>query len=291
MNDLLMILGLALVGFVLWRGLNNKPIIPGLNNRKKKKTDERSVSKAKEIEGDFKELIGLKDIHGNMIELLPENDIRCFVGAVKCRPINYQLRSYQEQINTDNAYEELLAKLSLGPGREVKIAIHVQSRPIELVDQLKQYHENFQNLNEVAQRYAKSMFYPFLEQWQNSVDEFDYERYFFVELEYSPRMLEELDEETIIAKALNEFVRLSGNIISSYGRMGGVAEMCRIEDLLEAMYFATHKRTGTIEGFRKLMKSNARLSNIVMSDYSREPYKISEEDELHEEDKEDAKTA
>jgi hypothetical protein len=278
-SDLLMYMGLAIVAYILWRGLNNKPVFPFLSNRKKKFNDERSAGKAKEIQGDFKELIGIKGICGNLIELQPENGIRTFVGAVQCDPINYQLRSILEQRETDNAYEVLLASLSLGPGREVKIAVHVQSRPIELVDQLKQYHDAFGKLDPIAQRYAQSMFFPFMEQWQNSVDEYDYARFFFVILDYSPKMLEGLDEDMILSKAQNEFVRLSGNIISNYARMGGIAESCDIEGLLEAMYFATHKRSGTVEGFRSILSHPGRLSNSVTSDYSRDAVRYLEDEE------------
>ncbi|RED76024.1 hypothetical protein [Cohnella phaseoli] len=284
MDDLLMFFLLGCIGYIMYRGITGKPILPFLANRKKKDTDQRSVKKIKELKGDFKELIGLKDIHGNLLELIPENNIRTFVGAIKCRPINYDLRSLQEQIETDNRYEELLAKLSLGPGREVKFAIHVQSRPIELIDQLKQYHENFKDLNEIAQRYAQSMFYPFLEQWQNSVDEFSYSRYFFLILDYSPKMLEGLDEDSILAKAQNEFLRLSGNVISSYSLMGGASDVCDAEGQLESLYFATHKRNASIETIRSILNRPGRLSNVVTSNYEREPFRVIDDmDELGDE--------
>lgn len=273
MDDILMILGLLLVGFVIYRGINNKPIIPGLGgDKKKKKSSSKGNASAvhtQEIRGNFRDLIGLHAIHGNMIELKSENQLRRFTGAIKVRPINYLLRSYDEQVQTDNAFEDMLARLSLGPGREVPMVIHVQSRPIELVDQLKQYHDNFPNLSEVAQRYAQSMFYPFMEQWQNSVDEYAYSRYIFFTLEYTPRMLDGLGEKTIIAKALNEFTRLANTAISSYGRMGGLAQTCGIPDLLEAMYFATHKSNASIEDFRRIMQKEGLLSYIVEPDFER----------------------
>jgi hypothetical protein len=274
-----MILGLGLVGYILWRGLNNKPILPFLANRKKKSVSNRSSGTTKEIKGDFKELIGVHRICGNLLELKPESEIRTFVGAVKCDPINYQLRSNAEQDQTDNAYENLFASLSLGTGREVKIAVHIQSRPIELVDQLKQYHEAFAKLDPIAQRYAQNMFFPFMDQWQNSVDEYDYARFFFVILEYTPKMIDSLEEDQIDAKAHNEFARLSGNIIGNYARMGGIAETCTIEDMLESTYFATHKRSGSVEGFRSIFAKQGRLSNVVMSDYSRPSYRYVEEEE------------
>jgi hypothetical protein len=274
-----MFLGLGIVGYILWRGLTNKPILPFLNNKKKKVVPGRSAGKASEIKGDFKKLIGIERICGNLLELKPENELRTFVGAVKCDPINYQLRSNAEQAQTDNAYENLFASLSLGTGREVKIAVHVQSRPIELVDQMKQYHEAYPKLDPIAQRYAQNMFFPFMEQWQNSVDEYDYARYFFIILEYSPKMLDSMDDDQVDAKAHNEFVRLSGNIIGNYARMGGIAETCTIEDMLESTYFATHKRSGSVEGFRSIFAKQGRLSNVVMSDYSRPSYRYVEEEE------------
>lgn len=156
-----------------------------------------------------------------------------------------------------------------------------QSRPIELVDQMKQYHDSFPKLDAIAQRYAQSMFFPFMQQWQNSVDEFDYARYFFVILEYDSKMIEGLEDDQIDARALNEFVRLSGNIISNFARMGGIAEECSIVDLLEAVYFATHKSSGSVEGFRSIVNKSGRLSNVVIarySDDSRPAYRYVEEE-------------
>ncbi len=284
MNDLLMYLCMGAVVWIMYRGVSGKNIIPFIKKTKKKKVDERGIGGAvKELEGSFADLAGIKTIRGNMIELKPVNETRTFVGAITCYPINYQLRSRLEQEETDDQYEHLLASLSLGPGREVKICIHVQSRPIELTDQLKQYHDAFGQLDPIAQRYAQSMFFPFLEQWQSTVDEYDYARFFFVILEYPPKMLEDLDEDTILAKARNEFARLSGNIISNYGRMGGIAEDCSIEALLEAMYFACNKRTGSVESLRNILNSDARLSTIVMPDYRadnmRPAYRYLEEEE------------
>jgi hypothetical protein len=273
-----MFLALGAIGFMIWRVQTGKTIFPWQGRKKQVKTVERSSSAVKEIDGSFAELVGIEAIRGNMVELKPENGVRTFVGAIRCFPINYSLRSYLEQEMTDIAYEHLLASLSLGPGREVELAFGIQSRPIELVDQIKVYYDNYKNLSDVAQRYADSMFFPFLKQWENSVDEFDYVRFFFVPLHYDPKMLEGYDEEMIYAKAFNEFERLAGNIISNYGAMGGVSKKVNITDLIEAMYFATHKQSGTVEGFRSLIKPG-RLLTTVMSDYTRESYRYLEQDD------------
>jgi len=277
-----MYVGIALCGFLLYRGINNKPMIPGLANRKTKKVvDTRQGSGTKkEIKGPFNDLIGIKQFHGNLFELRSDNKtLRTFVGAIRCEPINYGLRSYEEQKETDNAYEHLLASLSLGPGREVKVATHIHSRPIELVDQMKLYHENFPKLDPIAQRYAQSMFFPFMEMWQRSVEDHDYSRYFLVILEYSDKMIGEMDEESILIKVRNEYGRLASNIISNYGRMGGYAEECRQLDLYEALYFATHKKTASIQKFRKIFEQDQALSQFVVSDYSRDAYRYLEDEE------------
>jgi hypothetical protein len=284
MWDLFMYAFIGLCVFILYRGLNNKPIIPGLGRRKKKEINKReTATQAKEIKGPFNELLGIKQMHGNLFELKSEKkDVRIFVGAVHCEPINYALRSYEEQAETDRAYEHLLASLSLGPGREVKIATHLHSRPIELVDQMKLYYDNFPNLDAIAQRYAQTMFFPYMELWQKAVEENDYARYFLVTLEYTDKMIGDMDEESILIKVRNEFGRLSSNIISNYGRMGGISEVCQQRDLYEAMYFATHKKTASIERFRKMIEADNPLSPFVVSDYSRDAYRYLEDEEKEE---------
>lgn len=270
MSDIFMFLGLGLIGYLIYRVMTNKPILP-INNKKKKKDEKKpSTSITRELDGDWKDIIGVKQIVGdNMIELVEEGDVRTFIGVVKTEPINYQLRSLSEQEDTDRAYERLLAQLSLGPGREVKLGIHVQSRPIELIDQMQQYYDAFPTLQPIAQRYAENMFFPFMEHWQKSTDEHNYARYFFVILEYPPKLIEDLEDDLIYSKAMNEFNRLGSTIVNGYGRMGGVGKLGSIEDLLEAQYFATHKQSGTVKGFRSILANSGRLSNIVMSNYSR----------------------
>ncbi|RUS44982.1 hypothetical protein [Cohnella sp. AR92] len=280
MADLIMYVALGLVGYLLYRGLNHKPIIPLRKRAKKQKNKRELAINTREIKGPFNELLGIKTVHGNLFELKTEQkDVRVFVGAVQCEPINYALRSNDEQADTDNAYEHLFASLSLGPGREVHVATHVHSRPIELVDQMKVYYNNFQNLDPVAQRYAQTMFFPFMETWQKGVEEFDYGRYFLVTLDYSNKMIGDMDEDSILVKVRNEFGRLASNIISNYGRMGGIAEICQQRDLYEALYFATHKKSASIEHFRSLFDRENPLSPFVMSDYSRKGYRYLEEEE------------
>ncbi|NHN33143.1 hypothetical protein [Paenibacillus agricola] len=284
MWDIIMYLGIGLVVYFLYRGLNNKPIIPGLSGRKKKDSNKRqAATQVKEIKGSFNDLIGVKQVFGNLFELHSDNkDVRKFVGSVRCEPINYALRSYDEQAETDRAYEHLLASLSLGPGREVKIAPHVHSRPIELVDQMKLYYDNFPNLDPIAQRYAQSMFFPFMETWQKAVEEYDYARYFLVMLDYTEKLIGDMDEESILIKVRNEFGRLGSNIMSNYGKMGGYSEVCQQRQLYEALYFATHKKTASIKNFRRLFERENTLSQFALSDYSRDSYRYLEEEENEE---------
>ncbi|SDP02091.1 hypothetical protein SAMN04487897_13118 [Paenibacillus sp. yr247] len=282
MWDLFMYAAIGICVLVLYRGINGKSIVPNLGGSKKKaKTNDHSSEVAvRKIEGEYQDLLNIKALHNNLIELKTSSkDLRSFVGAVACEPINYALRSYEEQKQTDESYEHLLASLSLGPGREVNIATHIHSRPIELTDQLKQYHETFPSLDPIAQRYAQTMFFPFMEQWQSQVEEYDYARYFLVILDYNDKLLGDLDEESILLKVRNEFGRLASSIMSNYSRMGGISEICDQRMILEALYFATHKKTGSIERFRKLVDSDNPLSPFIGSTYERDSYRYMEEED------------
>jgi len=283
MWDLIMYAGLALIGWMMYCLISDKSVLPFLkkrrDNRKRKNNSATNGTANKELNITMKELLGIKAFHGNLVELIGAKSIRTFVGAVKCEPINYLLRSLEEQADTDRAYEHLLASLSLGPGREVEIVNHLSSRPIDLGDQLAPYREMFPTLDPIAQRYASNMFFPFLEQWQQTVDEFDYQRYIIVILRYTEKMLDGLDDESVIVKASNEFGRLASNIRVNYKRMGGTCKICTEVLLYEAIYFAINKQSGKLEHFRSLVEKDGVLSPFICSDYTRSSYRYLEEEE------------
>lgn len=277
MGDLILIIGLSIIGLVGYLGVTGKFDFSNYKKNsksaKQKSGNSSTTQTTKMIEGDFLSLIGVVGFQYELLEIKTKQGHRKFTGAIKTLPINYYLRSYDEQMVTDNNFEELLARLNLGPGREVDVSWHIQSRPIELVDQLQPYYDNFPNLSSVAQRFANDSFFPFLEQWKETVNEYDYQEYFLVTLEYSPKMLMELDEEAVIKKARNEFSRIATSIISAYGKMDGRSSICSSIDVLEALYFATHKRNASISNFRKLLDENGinikdgALSNIIVPDF------------------------
>ncbi len=234
------------------------------NFRKKKKATKKTTQETPMLDISFQELMGIKAIYGDIVELETEKKVaRNFLGLIKVDDINYLLRSINEQKQTDLAYETLLAQLNLGPGREVNIGIHIQSRPIDLSEQLKPYHESFDKLNPIAQRYAESMFFPFMEYWQQTVDEYDYQAYFRVDLKYRDVLLEDLDEEQIIMKVRNEFSRVASIIQRNYNSMGGQSTICNEYLMYEAMYFSVNKQTSSLERFKSLMAQEGLLSPFV----------------------------
>lgn len=246
--------------------------------KKKKKQVNHDVPNASPIEGDFKDLIGVKQLLGSVVELKSNNKDRVFLGAIKTEPINYLLRSHNEQEQTDKAYETLLAQLNLGPGREVEIIQHLQSRPIDLSEQLQPYDESFHELNPIAQKYAQSMFFPYMESWQETVDDFAYQNYFLIPITYKENIIEDLDEDALILKVQNEFERIGGTIKRNYESMGGRSRVCGEYDLYEALYFAVNKKNGSLEHFKSLMRKDGILSPFVNSEYKRDAIYIEEEE-------------
>ena len=264
LTNLIMLLMIGVVIFIFAYPIMGKPY--PINLKKKKKNLKKNTQEAPELEVDFQELMGIKAIYSDIVELDTEKKSgRNFLGLIRVDDINYLLRSINEQRQTDFAFETLLAQLNLGPGREVNVGIHVQSRPIDLSEQLKPYHDNFQQLNPIAQRYAESMFFPFMEYWQQTVDEYDYQAYFRVDLKYNELLLEELDEEQVIMKVRNEFSRVASIIQRNYNSMGGQSTICNEYLLYEAMYFAVNKQTSSLERFKKLMAQEGLLSPFVTS--------------------------
>jgi hypothetical protein len=261
LSNIFMLLMIGMVIFVFAFPIMGKPYPIKF---KKKKVTKKSNQETPELEGTFQELMGIKSLYSDIVELETDKKSgRNFLGLIRVEDINYLLRSLNEQRQTDLAFETLLAQLNLGPGREVNIGIHVQSRPIDLSEQLKPYHQSFEKLNPIAQRYAESMFFPFMEYWQQTVDEYDYQAYFRVDLKYNELLIEELDEEQIIMKVRNEFNRVASIIQRNYNSMGGQSTICNEYLLYEAIYFAVNKQTSSIERFKKLMAKDGLLSPFV----------------------------
>lgn len=262
LTNLIMLLMIGAVIFIFIFPIMGKPY--PINFKKKKKEKKKNSEETPELEGSFQELMGIKAMFGDIVELeTPKKSGRNFLGLIRVDDINYLLRSINEQRQTDLAFETLLAQLNLGPGREVNIGIHVQSRPIDLSEQLKPYQENFKELNPIAQRYAESMFFPFMEYWQLTVDEYDYQAYFRVDLHYNEALLEELDEDQIIMKVRNEFNRVASIIQRNYNSMGGQSTICNEYFMFEAMYFAVNKQTSSLERFKRMMAKEGLLSPFV----------------------------
>jgi len=264
MTDILMILMIAVVCAIFYFPIAGKPYPIKFNKKKKKNNkNKKSSNETPELDISFQELMGIKALYGHVVELESGKSGRNFLGLIKVDDINYLLRSYNEQVQTDRAFEALLAKLNLGPGREVNVGIHIQSRPIDLSEQMKPYQENFDKLNPIAQRYAESMFFPFIELWQQTVDEYDYQGYFRVDLKYNDLLLEDLDEEQIIMKVSNEFNRVASIIQLNYNSMGGQSQICDEYLMYEALYFAVNKQTASIERFKRMMNQEGLLSPFV----------------------------
>lgn len=260
-----MIILIGVVIFIFSFPIMGKPY--PIKFKKKKKNAKRSQQESPKIEGSFQQLMGIKDMYGDIVELETEKkSSRNFLGLIKVDDINYLLRSLNEQRQTDLTFETLLAQLNLGPGREVNVGIHVQSRPIDLSEQLKPYQESFENLNPIAQRYAQSMFFPFMEYWQQTVDEYIYQSYFRVDLQYSDILLEGLDEDQIIMKVRNEFNRVASIIQRNYNSMGGQSTICNDYLMYEAIYFAINKQTSSLEKFKKMIAHEGLLSPYVTGD-------------------------
>ncbi|PGT84633.1 MULTISPECIES: hypothetical protein [Bacillaceae] len=281
LTNLIMIVLIGLVVYFFGYPIMGKPypFNPFKKRGKSKKNNlgtKRGSEDTQELKVNFQELIGVKGIHGEVVELNEAGESRHFIGLIKTESINYLLRSMNEQQTTDLSYEQLLAQLNLGPGREVNVGIHIQSRPIDLSEQLKPYQESFEQLNPIAQRYGETMFFPYMEYWQQTVDEFDYHSYFTVDLYYDQKLLEDLDEDSIILKVRNEFNRVAQIIVRNYANMGGRSNICSERQLYEALYFSVNKQTGSIEHFNRFIEKDGILSPFVTGKESKPKVRFEE---------------
>lgn len=275
MKDLLIMGVFILFLYIFYRIVMKQPILPGKqkNNHTQHKTEVgRNKKKRKhevQIEEEpklFQELFSdIKDISHHMIRF--NDDSFTLIGEVE--PVNYFLKSQDEQEQIDVAFETWLASNSY------HVAFYLQNRFIDLsepIEDMQKSMMNSEDLNEAALSYGRSMIED-LQNWQSIAPRYETKRYVLFTHKIKVHELtadsnEEL-EEKIVDKAFAELMRRLNNAKSQLRRAGIKVDLLPTEGIYDLLYHTFNRRKAVKNRFKDIVV-NEKNAMYVTADQSDE---------------------
>lgn len=178
----------------------------------------------------FAEFIGVQKIADNMLHLADHT----FVAAIRCHPVNYDLRNEVEQEGIDISFERWLTSA------EWEMCWYTQARPVDFAGQLAAYRAKLTPLNEYARRYGKGMI-NYLQSWVDSQPRFEVVRYVLFPYRVVGGNQVELTAEQMVEKARRELQRRVRMSVVALERCGVGVIPCSTVELAEMLYYAVNR--------------------------------------------------
>ncbi|MBO8172384.1 MAG: hypothetical protein H0Z33_10875 [Bacillaceae bacterium] len=188
-------------------------------------------SQGKEESSPFPDFIGIRQISREMI-WLPDHT---YMAALKCEPVNYDLKNETEQEAIDIAFDRWLSSV------EWDMCWYTQSRAVDLTQQLELYRERMSGMNEPSREYGQNTI-RYLESWVRSQPRFETIRYILFPYQIPGKKVSQLSEEQMTEKALGELSRRIRMTRLSLERCHIYSHPCTSQDLREMVYFAVNRR-------------------------------------------------
>lgn len=280
----------ALVMWVFYRLMLKEPILPW---KEKKATDYAPVAKKKgnkkkhevQIEEEpklFEELFdNMKDISQHMIRF----DDNSFTLIADIEPVNYFLKSQDEQEAIDIVFESWLATLNY------PVQFYLQNRFIDIsepIQEMKESMKNSEDLNEAGLSFGESMIED-LVNWQSQAPRYETKRYLVFTHKINAHELtadspEELDQK-VIEKAFAELMRRLNTAKSQLRKAEINVSLLPTEGIYELLYHTFNRRKAVKHRFKDIIEQekNALYVTADQSDERIEAVKeVIEEYEEHE---------
>ena len=179
MKDILIMGVIAIIFYVFWKLMLKEPILPWKEkvvtdsismqngNKKKKKKHEVSIEQEPHL---FQELFeNIKDVSNHMLRFHDNS----FTMIAEVEPVNYFLKSQDEQEAIDVVFESWLAAINY------PVQFYLQNRFIDISDPIQQMTQSMkdsEDLNEAAISFGQSMIND-LQKWQNQAPRYETKRY------------------------------------------------------------------------------------------------------------------
>lgn len=250
----------ALVMWVFYRLMLKEPILPW---KEKKATDYASYSVKKkskkkkhevQMEEDpklFEELFdNFKDISHHMIRF--NDNTFTLIGEVE--PVNYFLKSQDEQEAIDTVFESWLATINY-PAQ-----FYLQNRFIDIsepIQHMKQSMKDSEDLNEAALSFGQSMIND-LVSWQTQAPRYETRRYLVFTHKINAHELtadspEELDEK-VVEKAFAELMRRLNAAKSQLRKAEINVALLPTEGIYELLYHTFNRRKAVKHRFKDMIE-------------------------------------
>lgn len=260
MKDLLIMGTFALVMWVFYRLMSKEPILPWKEkkntdfapsavkkNRKKKKHEVQIEEEPKLFEELFE---NMKDISNHMIRF--NDNTFTLIGEVD--PVNYFLKSQDEQEAIDTVFESWLATINY------PVQFYLQNRFIDISDpihHMKESMKDSEDLNEAALSFGNSMINDLLN-WQSQAPRYETRRYLVFTHKINANELtadsvEEL-EEKVVEKAFAELMRRLNAAKSQLRKAEMDVNLLPTEGIYELLYHTFNRRKAVKNRFKDMVE-------------------------------------
>lgn len=291
MFDLLImgLFGVAL--YVFFKLMTKEPILPW--SKKKNKETNITIKQKKKLKRNevaleeepqlFQELFDdIKDISNHMIRF--NDNSFTLIGEVE--PVNYFLKSQEEQEAIDTIFESWLASINY------QVGFYLQNRFIDIsepIEQMTKSMKDSDDLNEAAMSFGQSMINDLIN-WQTSTPRYETKRYLIFTHKVNVQDLtaeskEEL-EEKIIEKAFAELMRRLHAAKAQMRKAEINISLLPTEGIYELLYHTFNRRKAVKQRFKDMVEQemNSLYVTAEQSDDRIEAVKEAiEENEIKEE--------
>lgn len=259
MRDLL-IMGIFLGAlYVFYRIMLKEPILPWkekksfdvTSNAKRKSNKKRNEVQMEQETHLFEELFDdVKDISNHMIRF--NDNSFTLIGEVE--PVNYFLKSQDEQEVIDSIFESWLATLNYHVGWYLQNRFVDISEPIE---EMSKSMKESEDLNEAAYSFGQSMIED-LVQWQTSTPRYETKRYIVFTHKVNVNEInadskEEL-EEKIVEKAFAELMRRLNSAKAQLRKAEITVSLLPTEGIYDLLYHTFNRRKAVKQRFKDMVE-------------------------------------
>lgn len=286
------VLGIGLYAF--YKIMMKEPILPWKEKKvtnptskksSKKKGRKHEVSLEEEPQL-FEELFTeMKDISNHMVQFHDNT----FTMIAEVDPVNYFLKSQDEQEAIDTVFESWLAQLNY------PVRIYLQSRYIDITEPIQQMDKamrDSEDLNEAALSFGQGMINDLI-QWQSQTPRFETKRYLIFTHKIKPNDIsadtkEEL-EEKIVDKAFSELLRRVNTAKSQLRKAEMEISLLPTEGIYELLYHTFNRRKAVKQRFKDMIE-HEKNAMYVTADQTDERIEAVKET-IEENEKEQAETS
>lgn len=284
MKDLLIMAILGAGLYVFYKLMMKEPILPWKEKPVKAEIPIKKKSKKKDNNGEdepqlFEEFFSeVKDIANHMIRYTDGS----FALIAEVEPVNYFLKSQEEQEAIDRVFEAWLASITY------PVKFYIQNRYIDISEPIEQMVENMKNaedLNEAALDYGYEMIKN-LQEWQRGTPRYETKRYLIFHHKVDPSEInadsEEEFEEKLIDKTFAELMRRYHAAKSQLRKAEIIVNLLPTEGIYELLYYTFNRKKAVKIRFKDLIMNEHNALYITADQTDEQIEAVKEEIEQNE---------